>query len=160
MCGCQLLICYVLHAVNCCIDRLFLTADTVCFCICILTMFQLLCYLFLLNCICICNEFCNSHILGNCDSVYCETCISIPADEKLRCQVCQSLHPNGIPKVCLELHHFLEIQFPTEYELRRNTIKQVDTQQEIPTIRKFQKKKVSTSCLEFNCLKWHLHHCY
>ncbi|WOH01863.1 hypothetical protein DCAR_0521249 [Daucus carota subsp. sativus] len=73
-------------------------------------------------------------VVLNCGHVFCETCISIPADEKLRCHVCQSLHPNGIPKVCLELHHFLEIQFPTEYELRRNTIKQVDSQQEAPHI--------------------------
>ncbi|XP_056170428.1 E3 ubiquitin-protein ligase PRT1 isoform X2 [Syzygium oleosum] len=55
----------------------------------------------------------------NCGHVYCESCIVYPADEKLTCQVCQSRHPGGLPKVCLELDHFLEQQFPDEYALRR-----------------------------------------
>ncbi|KAL8146819.1 hypothetical protein AgCh_004524 [Apium graveolens] len=88
-----------------------------------------------------CSKLLYRPVVLNCGHVYCETCISIPADEKLRCQVCQSLHPNGIPKVCLELHHFLEIQFPTEYELRRNTIKQVKSEQEIPTMRSVEADK-------------------
>lgn len=88
-----------------------------------------------------CSKLLYRPVVLNCGHVYCETCISIPADEKLRCQVCQSLHPNGSPKVCLELHHFVEIQFPAEYELRRNTIKQVDSQQEIPTIRAVEADK-------------------
>lgn len=81
-----------------------------------------------------CNELLFRPVVLNCGHVYCETCLSIPADEKLQCQLCQSSHPKGIPKVCLELHHFVEAQFPTEYELRKNTIKQVDSQQELPTI--------------------------
>ncbi|KAK3405962.1 hypothetical protein EUGRSUZ_K02171 [Eucalyptus grandis] len=55
----------------------------------------------------------------NCGHVYCESCIVYPADEKLTCQVCKSRHPGGLPKVCLELDHFLEQQFPEEYALRR-----------------------------------------
>lgn len=82
-----------------------------------------------------CKELLFRPIVLNCGHVYCETCVSIPADAKLRCQICLSSHPKGIPKVCLELHHFLETQFPTEYELRKNTIKQVDSQQELPIIR-------------------------
>lgn len=50
-------------------------------------------------------------------SVYCETCIG-PVNEMLTCQVCQSLHPRGFPKVCLEFDHFLEEYFPTEYAMR------------------------------------------
>ncbi|KAL8092869.1 hypothetical protein AgCh_034932 [Apium graveolens] len=81
-----------------------------------------------------CNELLFRPIVLNCGHVYCETCISIPADEKLRCQLCQSLHPKGIPKVCLELHHLLGTQFPTEYELQKYKIKHIDSQQELPTI--------------------------
>ncbi|KAL3716216.1 hypothetical protein ACJRO7_007905 [Eucalyptus globulus] len=55
----------------------------------------------------------------NCGHVYCESCIVYPADEKLTCQVCKSRHPGRLPKVCLELDHFLEQQFPEEYALRR-----------------------------------------
>ncbi|KAL3716219.1 hypothetical protein ACJRO7_007905 [Eucalyptus globulus] len=57
----------------------------------------------------------------NCGHVYCESCIVYPADEKLTCQVCKSRHPGGLPKVCLELDHFLEQQFPEECALRRLT---------------------------------------
>lgn len=42
--------------------------------------------------------------------------------ETLKCQVCKSLHPRGFPKVCLELDHFLEEQFPKEYALRKDVI--------------------------------------
>lgn len=55
-------------------------------------------------------------------SGYCETCISILDVEVLKCQVCPSLHPNGVPKVCLELDHFLEKHFPTEYSLRKEAV--------------------------------------
>lgn len=107
----------------------------VCFCLCFLAMF---CWLFFLfQQLFICYMDCIHAILkyfGGCGSVYCETCISIPASEKFRCRLCQSLHPNRILKVCLELHHFLETQFPAEYELRKGTIKQVDSQQELPTL--------------------------
>ncbi|KAI3411676.1 uncharacterized protein J3R85_017718, partial [Psidium guajava] len=55
----------------------------------------------------------------NCGHVFCESCIVNPADEKIKCQVCQSRHPRGLLEVCLELDHFLEQQFPEEYALRR-----------------------------------------
>ncbi|KAE8676270.1 Proteolysis 1, putative isoform 2 [Hibiscus syriacus] len=57
-----------------------------------------------------------------CGHVYCQTCISIPADEMLRFQVCQCLHPRGLPKVCLTLDHFLEAKFPNGYALRKDAI--------------------------------------
>lgn len=61
--------------------------------------------------------------------VYCESCTIDIADEMLKCQVCQSPHPKGLPKVCLELGYFLEEQFPKEYALRRGAVrlKQVDS---------------------------------
>nr|XP_023891439.1 E3 ubiquitin-protein ligase PRT1 isoform X2 [Quercus suber] len=55
-----------------------------------------------------------------CGHVYCESCVIISAVEMLKCQVCQTSHPRGFPKVCLELDHFLEEQFPKEYMLRRD----------------------------------------
>nr|DAD23927.1 TPA_asm: hypothetical protein HUJ06_025390 [Nelumbo nucifera] len=71
----------------------------------------------------------------NCGHVICESCIAIDVDETLRCQICQSLHPNGCPKVCLELHNFLEKQFNVEYALRREAVqdKQVHCQSGIPS---------------------------
>ncbi|XP_077250798.1 E3 ubiquitin-protein ligase PRT1-like isoform X2 [Tasmannia lanceolata] len=66
------------------------------------------------------------------ENVYCKPCITTSVDEILKCQECQSLHPGGLPKVCLELNDFLEKQFPNEYELRREALqlKQVHNRQE------------------------------
>lgn len=63
--------------------------------------------------------------------VYCEACIAL-AGEAIRCQICQSPHPGGFPKVCLEFDHFLEELFPEEYTTRRGTVqpKQVQFQHE------------------------------
>ncbi|GMJ09010.1 proteolysis 1 [Hibiscus trionum] len=69
-----------------------------------------------------CKQLLFRPIVLNCGHVYCQTCISIPADEMLRCQVCQCLHPRGLPKVCLTLDHFLEAKFPNEYALRKDAI--------------------------------------
>lgn len=55
-------------------------------------------------------------------TVYCQICVINIDDEMLRCKVCQSPHPRGLPKVCLELDHFLEEQFPEEYGQRRDAI--------------------------------------
>lgn len=64
----------------------------------------------------------------NC-TVYCESCIVSVADEMLKCQVCQSPHPKGLPKVCLEFNNFILQQFPREYALRRDDVqlKQIDS---------------------------------
>ncbi|KAF9605128.1 hypothetical protein IFM89_014119 [Coptis chinensis] len=58
----------------------------------------------------------------NCGHVCCQSCIVIPVNEALRCQLCQSSHPKGLPKVCLELDHLLEKIFPKEYALRREAV--------------------------------------
>ncbi|KAL3647641.1 hypothetical protein CASFOL_008609 [Castilleja foliolosa] len=60
-------------------------------------------------------------IVLNCGHAYCICCIDGKTNEMFECEICQSLHPGDIPKVCLEFDHFLEEQFPKEYELRRST---------------------------------------
>ncbi|KAL4354301.1 hypothetical protein GQ457_06G028290 [Hibiscus cannabinus] len=69
-----------------------------------------------------CKQLLFRPIVLNCGHVYCQTCISVPADEMFRCQVCQCLHPRGLPKACLTLDHFLEDKFPNEYALRKDAI--------------------------------------
>ncbi|PON70796.1 Cdk-activating kinase assembly factor [Parasponia andersonii] len=66
----------------------------------------------------------------NCGHVYCQSCLLDLCDEMIRCQVCHSLHPKGLPKVCLELHQFLEQCFAKEYALRRDAVllKQINFQ--------------------------------
>ncbi|KAJ1409590.1 Zinc finger, ZZ-type [Sesbania bispinosa] len=69
-----------------------------------------------------CKQLLFHPVVLNCGHVYCESCIIDLPDEMLRCQVCQSPHPTGFPKVCLALDHFLEEQFPQEYARRRDSI--------------------------------------
>lgn len=68
-------------------------------------------------------------------TVYCEACVHKLADEMLRCQVCQSPHPRGFPKVCLEFDSFLEEQFPEEYARRRDAVElnQMNVKPETPS---------------------------
>ncbi|KAJ7950419.1 E3 ubiquitin-protein ligase PRT1 [Quillaja saponaria] len=81
-----------------------------------------------------CKQLLFHPIVLNCGHVYCESCIVSIADEMLRCQVCQSPHPRGFPKVCLELDNFLKEQFPEEYAQRRDVVqlKTVEVEREIP----------------------------
>ncbi|XP_020260157.1 E3 ubiquitin-protein ligase PRT1-like isoform X2 [Asparagus officinalis] len=58
----------------------------------------------------------------NCGHVYCQSCLCFTVDGLLRCQVCDSVHPGNFPKVCLEMDHFLEEQFPKEYCARRENL--------------------------------------
>ncbi|KAK4573966.1 hypothetical protein RGQ29_031770, partial [Quercus rubra] len=83
-----------------------------------------------------CKQLLFRPVVLNCGHVYCESCVIILAVEMLKCQVCQTSHPRGFPKVCLELDHFLEEQFPKEYMLRRDAIllKLVDVEHKHPTI--------------------------
>ncbi|XP_057499295.1 E3 ubiquitin-protein ligase PRT1-like [Actinidia eriantha] len=77
----------------------------------------------------ICKELLYRPVVLNCGHVYCETCIFSPDDRAPRCHVCQSAHPNGYPKVCLVLKHFLEEQFSEQYALRKEVVgKQADSQ--------------------------------
>ncbi|KAG2716786.1 hypothetical protein I3843_03G145300 [Carya illinoinensis] len=69
-----------------------------------------------------CKQLLFRPVVLNCGHVYCESCIIIPAGEMLKCQVCQTLHPRGFPKVCLELDHYLEENFPKEYVRRRDAV--------------------------------------
>ncbi|KAL7177349.1 hypothetical protein ACSBR2_030661 [Camellia fascicularis] len=67
----------------------------------------------------ICKKLLYRPVVLNCGHVYCETCIISPDDKVPVCQVCLSAHPNGNPKVCLVLKHFLEEQFSEQYALRK-----------------------------------------
>ncbi|GMH27926.1 hypothetical protein Nepgr_029769 [Nepenthes gracilis] len=73
----------------------------------------------------------------NCGHVYCETCIIVPEDDILICQICKSPHPGDFPKVCLEFGKFLEEKFPKEYALRRDAVEHRRVQLE---------NKSSTAC--------------
>ncbi|XP_014498205.1 E3 ubiquitin-protein ligase PRT1 isoform X1 [Vigna radiata var. radiata] len=69
-----------------------------------------------------CKQLLFHPVVLNCGHVYCQTCVVNTDDDMLRCQICQSPHPSRFPKVCLELDHFLEEQFPEEYRQRRDAI--------------------------------------
>ncbi|XP_027360450.1 E3 ubiquitin-protein ligase PRT1-like isoform X2 [Abrus precatorius] len=69
-----------------------------------------------------CKQLLFHPVVLNCGHVYCETCIINVAEEMLRCHVCQSPHPRGLPRVCLTLDHFLAERFPNEYAQRRDAI--------------------------------------
>lgn len=74
-------------------------------------------------------------LLSFVSAVYCETCVYKLADEMLRCEVCQSPHPRGFPKVCLEFSHFLEEQFAEEYARRSDAmeLKEIKVKPETPS---------------------------
>ncbi|CAL5413781.1 unnamed protein product [Camellia sinensis] len=81
----------------------------------------------------ICKKLLYRPVVLNCGHVYCETCIISPDDKVPVCQVCLSVHPNGNPKVCLVLKHFLEEQFSEQYALRKEaTSKQSASQNGSP----------------------------
>ncbi|XP_015970985.1 E3 ubiquitin-protein ligase PRT1 isoform X1 [Arachis duranensis] len=67
-----------------------------------------------------CKQLLFHPIVLNCGHVFCEVCMMNIDDQVLKCQICQSLHPRGFPKVCLALDHFLKEQFPEEYAKRRD----------------------------------------
>ncbi|XP_074585215.1 E3 ubiquitin-protein ligase PRT1 [Curcuma longa] len=70
----------------------------------------------------LCKEMIYKPMVLNCGHVYCETCLYGLSRDPLRCQICKSLHPGEFPNVCLDLHHFLEEAFPTEYAVRREQV--------------------------------------
>ncbi|XP_058182269.1 E3 ubiquitin-protein ligase PRT1-like isoform X4 [Rhododendron vialii] len=81
-----------------------------------------------------CKELLYRPVVLNCGHVYCEVCIISPTDRVPRCQVCQSAHPNGCPKVCLLLKNFLEEQFPEQYALRKENVHEhADSQNRSPS---------------------------
>ncbi|KAI3506915.1 hypothetical protein L1887_21553 [Cichorium endivia] len=88
-----------------------------------------------------CNKLLLRPVVLNCGHVYCEACITIPTEGMLKCEVCESRHPSGLPKVCRELDHFLEEQFSSEYAIRKNTIK---VNQELT-----EKNKTTSNGIEF-----------
>lgn len=67
----------------------------------------------------VCKQLLYRPVVLNCGHVYCEGCIIYPNNKLCECPVCQSTHPNGFPKVCLVLEHFLEEHFSEEYVARK-----------------------------------------
>lgn len=81
-----------------------------------------------------CKQLVFRPVVLNCGHVYCESCLIPLSEEIIKCRVCQSSHPKGLPKVCLQLCQFLEEHFPEEYALRRVAIqlKQANLKRESP----------------------------
>ncbi|KAI3738856.1 hypothetical protein L2E82_29053 [Cichorium intybus] len=74
-----------------------------------------------------CKELLYRPVVLNCGHVFCETCIVDSCNEPCKCPVCQSMHPNGFPKVCLVLEGFLDRNVPEEYSARKVTINNLKT---------------------------------
>ncbi|OVA03943.1 zinc finger protein [Macleaya cordata] len=90
----------------------------------------------IIDALCItCKQLLFRPVVLNCGHAYCESCLAISENETLICQLCRSPHPNGFPKVCLELDHFLEARFSKEYMLRREAVqpKPIYCQKGIPS---------------------------
>ncbi|GMH20412.1 hypothetical protein Nepgr_022253 [Nepenthes gracilis] len=81
----------------------------------------------------------------NCGHGYCQTCLIVPEDEIIICQVCESPHTSDFPKVHLQFSKFLEEKFPKEYALRRDFVECILVQFESTT--KAAKKGVAPSFL-------------
>lgn len=79
-----------------------------------------------------CKQLLFRPVVLNCGHVYCESCLT-PVNGPIKCQVCQSPHPRGFPKVFLNLDHFIKGCFTKEYEARKRTVelKQVQFPREI-----------------------------
>ncbi|CAH9084938.1 unnamed protein product [Cuscuta epithymum] len=60
-------------------------------------------------------------VVLNCGHVYCGACIFNQCDKLCRCPVCQTEHPNGYPRTCLVIEHFITEQFPEEHAARKRT---------------------------------------
>ncbi|XP_071719032.1 E3 ubiquitin-protein ligase PRT1-like [Rutidosis leptorrhynchoides] len=73
----------------------------------------------------ICKEILYQPVVLNCGHVFCEVCIVGVTNEECRCPVCQSVHPNGCPKVCCDLDRFLEHHLSEEYVAKRASINQL-----------------------------------
>ncbi|KAK8674386.1 hypothetical protein V6N13_112678 [Hibiscus sabdariffa] len=82
--------------------------------------------------------------------VYCQTCIIFPANEMLRCPVCQCLHPSSFPNICLTLDQFLAARFPNEYALRKDSIllEQVSSKHDRATTCSMEASKQDSKLLE------------
>ncbi|KAL4561100.1 hypothetical protein LXL04_033262 [Taraxacum kok-saghyz] len=70
----------------------------------------------------VCKQLIYRPVVLNCGHVFCETCIVDSCDGPCRCPMCQSMHPNGFPKVCLVLEGFLEQNVPEEYCVRKTAV--------------------------------------
>jgi hypothetical protein len=74
-----------------------------------------------------CKQLLIRPVVLNCGHVYCRTCIPNLDDGLLKCQVCSSVSPSGIPQTCKELDQFLEEKFPVEYLLKKDAVQDKET---------------------------------
>ncbi|CAM8914959.1 unnamed protein product [Rhodiola kirilowii] len=61
-------------------------------------------------------------VVLNCGHVHCERCLPNQPNSILKCQVCESPNPNGLPKVCLVLDNLICDQFRELYGQRRESL--------------------------------------
>ncbi|KMZ65887.1 E3 ubiquitin-protein ligase PRT1 [Zostera marina] len=66
----------------------------------------------------------------NCGHVYCESCMVTLTNDKLKCHVCESIHPGNFPKVCLDLDYFLKKKFPQDYYHRKELFQSTKVRQD------------------------------
>ncbi|KAK9039177.1 hypothetical protein V6N11_024013 [Hibiscus sabdariffa] len=97
-----------------------------------------------------CKQLIFRPIVLNCGHIYCQTCIIFPANEMLRCPVCQCLHPSSFPNICLTLDQFLAARFPNEYALRKDSIllEQVSSKHDRATTCSMEASKQDSKLLE------------
>ncbi|KAJ4969227.1 hypothetical protein NE237_015928 [Protea cynaroides] len=101
-----------------------------------------------------CKQLLFRPVVLNCGHVYCESCIAAVGVELLRCQVCQSIHPKGLPQVCLELDQFLERQFSKEYELRKQAVHSCQNRNASASATQDGKQGAKSSFLPKNLFFW------
>lgn len=71
-----------------------------------------------------CHKFLYRPVVLNCGDVFCESCLKTSDSSTFSCPSCGNGDPRGQIHVCLELHHYLEGTFPTNYLQRRKEIEQ------------------------------------
>ncbi|KAK9058470.1 hypothetical protein SSX86_023312 [Deinandra increscens subsp. villosa] len=71
----------------------------------------------------ICKEVLYRPVVLNCGHVFCEACIVASNNEPCQCPMCQSMHPNGFPKVCLVIEGFVKQHVSEEYTARIGKLK-------------------------------------
>uniref|UniRef100_A0A7N0RBL1 E3 ubiquitin-protein ligase PRT1 n=1 Tax=Kalanchoe fedtschenkoi TaxID=63787 RepID=A0A7N0RBL1_KALFE len=65
-------------------------------------------------------------VVLNCGHVHCEHCLSNQHNGNLKCHVCESPNPNGLPKICLVLDNLIAEQFPELHAERRESLLKQD----------------------------------
>jgi hypothetical protein len=67
-----------------------------------------------------CNKLLYKPIVLNCGHLFCKTCVS---QASKNCPSCRAHHPGPFPQPCIELHQYLEFNFPLDYAKRAKELK-------------------------------------